>query len=294
MQLPAKTACVFPFLYALFYALAAYRRADAVNTVLFFCSMLAFELSVTGLNSYVDTKTNGMPLQFARETAKRILVCLLGFAVAAALFLVARTGWVVLLCGGLCFLAGILYSWGPAPLSHMPVGEVFSGVFEGFLIPFLVVYINAPAGSLAELSLRGWTLRAELNLWGLLRLFALCVPAMLGIANIMLANNICDLQADLRVGRRTLPSYIGARGGLRLFAANYYLAFAAVAFIAALGILPPYVLAALPMLFWVQKNIKAFQKLQSKSETFPYSVRNFTLLMAALIAAAAAAAFLPF
>lgn len=293
MQLPAKTACVFPFLLSLLYTWFAYRRIDPLSTGLFFLSMLAFELSVTGLNSYVDTKTNGMQLQFSRSTAKRILIVLLLLAAAAAVLLVARTGWIVFVCGGVCFLVGVLYSYGPAPISRMPLGEAFSGVFEGFFIPFLVVFINAPAGSLVGYSLSGWVLQIDFNLFGLFRLFLLVVPAMLGIANIMLANNICDLQADVRVNRYTLPYYIGTRNSLRLFALNYYAAFASVVLTAAFGILPPYVLAALVTLVFVQKNISAFRKVQSKAETFSYSIRNFTALMGALILAAGAAAFLP-
>lgn len=290
MQLPAKTACVLPFLLSLFYTLFAYRRLNAPNTLLFFLSMLAFELSVTGLNSYIDTKTNGMPLQFSRKAAKRILVALWALAVPAALLLVARTGFVVLVCGALCFFVGVVYSFGPAPISRMPLGEIFSGVFEGFLIPFLVVYINAPGGSLVGWSLSGWVLRLDFNLAGIFRLFVLTVPAMLGIANIMLANNICDLEADARVHRYTLPYYLGVRNSLRLFAAGYYAAFAAVVLIAAFGILPPYALAALAVLIFVQKNIRRFKAAQSKRDTFPYSVQNFVLLTGALIAAAGVAA----
>ena len=291
VQLPAKTACVFPFLLSLFYSFAAYRHADAVSTVLFFVSMLAFELLVTGLNSYIDTKTNGMPLQFARKTAKRILTVLGIVAVAAALVLVARTGWVVLILGGLCFLAGVFYSYGPAPISRMPLGEAFSGVFEGFFIPFLVVYLNAPAGGLVGYSFRDWILQIEFNLPGIFRLFLLSLPAMFGIANIMLANNICDVEADVRVKRYTLPYYLGKRSSLRLFALNYYAAFASVILTAALGILPPYVLAALLPFVLVQRNISVFKKLQSKSGTFPYSVQNFASVMIVLIVAAGAAAF---
>lgn len=254
--------------------------------------MLSFELMVTGLNSYIDTKTNGMPLQFPRKTAKRILIVLLAVAVATALFLAAETGWVVLICGGVCFLVGILYSYGPLPISHTPLGEIFSGVFEGFFIPFLVVSINSPDKSLIGYSLSRRVLQIEFNLPGMIRLFILSLPAVLGIADIMLANNICDLPEDIQVKRFTLPYYIGSRNSVRLFALNDYVAFAAVILTAALGILPPYTLAALLSFPFVQRNISAFKRLQSKNVTFPYSVQNFTLLMIPLISAAGVAAFI--
>lgn len=294
VQLPAKTACIFPFFLSLFYALAIYRHGNVTNTLIFFLSMLAFELSVTGLNSYIDTKTNGMELQFPRKTAKHILEGLLAFAVISALFLVFRAGLVVLILGGLCFLVGILYSYGPAPISRMPLGEVFSGIFEGFFIPFLVVYLNSPENSLIGYSFRGWVVQITLNLSSIFRLFILCIPAMLGIANIMLANNICDVEADIRVKRYTLPYYLGVQNSLRLFAANYYMAFFAVILTAVFRILPFYILAALLPFGLIQRNISRFQKLQSKTKTFPYSVKNFTFLMVSMIVVTGIAAFLHF
>lgn len=253
--------------------------------------MLAFELSVTGLNSYEDTKTNGMQLPFPRKTAKRILIALWVIAVFAAILLVIETGWIVFVCGGLCFLVGVLYSFGPAPISRMPLGEVFSGLFEGFFIPFLVVFINTPADSLIGFSLQNWILQINFNILGLFRLLVLTMPAILGIANIMLANNICDLQADIRVNRYTLPYYIGVQNSLRLFALNYYTAFAFVILTAIFRILPIYVLAVPLTLLVIQKNIVLFQKVQSKTDTFPTSVKNFSILMGALILIAGIAAF---
>lgn len=294
VQLPAKTACLLPFLLALFYTLYTYRQINVWNTIVFFVSMLAFELLVTGLNSYIDTKSNGMQLQFARKTAKRILIVLFVVAVAAGILLVFRAGLIVLAIGGLCFLVGILYSWGPASISRMPLGEVFSGGFEGFVLPFLVVFVNAPQNSLLGYSLSGWVLQVTLNISGIFRLFVLMIPAMFGIANIMLANNICDVEADTRVGRHTLPYHLGRRNSLRLFAAGYYVAFATILLTAVLGILPPYVLVALITIILVQRNISVFKNVQSKTETFPYSVKNFIALMGPLILVAAVAAFIRF
>lgn len=37
---------------------------------------------------------------------------------------------------------GIFYSFGPIPISRMPLGKIFSGIFMGFVIVFLFVYIQ--------------------------------------------------------------------------------------------------------------------------------------------------------
>ncbi|MFX4053976.1 1,4-dihydroxy-2-naphthoate prenyltransferase, partial [Streptococcus suis] len=66
------------------------------------------------------------------------------FSLLVSLLLGWRTSWLLLPMGGLCFLIGILYTFGPIPLSRMPLGEVFSGVTMGFCIFFLAVFIQQP------------------------------------------------------------------------------------------------------------------------------------------------------
>ncbi|SHI17633.1 1,4-dihydroxy-2-naphthoate octaprenyltransferase [Sporobacter termitidis DSM 10068] len=289
-QLPAKLACLLPFLLALFYADYTYHQISPVPTVIFFLTMLPFELTVTALNNYMDSKADGAALPFQRPAAKRILIVLWAVAAVGAVLLVWLEGAVVFVLGGLCVLVGIIYSFGPAPLSRMPLGEIFSGVFEGFFIPFLVVYINAPAQSLLWADFQAPVLRLGFNLLNLFELAVLAVPAILGIAAIMLANNICDVDNDVKVRRYTLPYYIGTKNAIRLYAALYGLAYAAVIAAALLKVLPPYVLLTLPGLFVVFRNVRRFKAFQSKKETFPLSIMNLLVMLVPLILAAAAAA----
>lgn len=294
VQLPAKTACLFPFLLALFYTMYRYRQVSAADSALFFISMLAFELSITGLNNTLDARKDGVSLTIGRTAARNILVILWIVAIAAAVLLVCRKGIVVLACGAVCFFVGVFYSlgakpFGIPPLSHMPLGELFSGVFEGFFIPFLVVYINAPADALAGWWYRGGALGVFVNLPGLFRLAVLAAPAMFGIADIMLANNICDMEPDRAVGRRTLPIAVGAKNAKRLFALLYIAAYADIILTAALGILPLYVLLVLLTAPLAAHNVRVFVRQPSKARTFPLSIRNLALLMVPLVLAAAAA-----
>jgi 1,4-dihydroxy-2-naphthoate octaprenyltransferase len=282
-------ACILPFLLALFYTALTYKQIDVRNTILFFISMFSFELSITGLNNYIDSKSNGMPLQFSKKVSLRILLILWVVAGITALVLVYYTGLVVLVSGAVCFCVGIFYTFGPAPISHMPLGEVFSGLFEGFLIPFLVVFINSPSQSLVAYSFHNWLLQVSLNILGLFRLLILTIPAMLGIANIMLANNICDKDEDVKVSRFTLPYYLGAKNSIRLFALIYYAAFADMIVMAVFKVLPLYVLVVIIAILLVQKNIKTFKHHQSKKDTFPLSVQNFMLIMVPLILVTASA-----
>ncbi len=286
VEIRTKIASLLPFLLGLAYAAYAYPPLNGWRTGLFFLSMLCFDMTTTALNNYIDTKTNNVPLQFERSTAKRILLVMLALAILFGLglvFISGDAGIVILAVGGLCFLVGILYTFGPAPISRMPLGELFSGVFMGFFIPFLVVLINAPADRLVFYAYDAGVLSLGFRLPDLIRLAILTVTPVCGIANIMLANNICDVERDVRVNRFTLPYYIGQKNAIRLFGTLYAAAYLSVVVLAVFNILPLYALITLVTAPLVYKNVRRFAALQSKSETFPLSVANLVLSTVPLI-----------
>jgi 1,4-dihydroxy-2-naphthoate octaprenyltransferase len=240
-------------------------------------------MATTALNNYIDTRASGSELPFSRPTARVVLLVLLTLATAGGIWLAVLTSPVVLLAGAACFFIGIVYTFGPAPISRMPLGEVFSGLFMGFFIPFIVAVINLPGDALVGLGWHAPQLVLALNIPGLLHLMLLAIPPICGIANIMLANNICDVEHDVQINRFTLPFYLGKTWSLRLFAALAMIGFVAIALIGLLGILPVSVLLALPFLYPVLKNIRLFNARQSKPETFPLSVQNFILTVLPMI-----------
>jgi len=290
VEIRTKIASLLPFLLGLGYVAFTYHQVNALRTGLFFMSMLCFDMATTALNNYIDTKTNQVALPVSRPAALRILLALLALAAVLGLLLVWQSGpagLVVLAAGALCFLIGIFYTFGPAPISRMPLGEAFSGFFMGFFIPFLIVTVNAPADSLVFYSLTGGVLSVSLQLPDLIKLGVLTVTPICGIANIMLANNICDVERDVKVNRFTLPYYIGQKNALRLFGALYAAAYASVLVLAVFRILPVYTLAGLLTAPLVWKNVRRFAAKPSKRETFALSVLNLVLTMVPLILAAA-------
>ncbi|MBN2882397.1 MAG: UbiA family prenyltransferase, partial [Clostridia bacterium] len=188
--------------------------------------------------------------------------------------------------GVLCFTAGILYTFGPVPISRLPLGEVFSGIFYGFFIPFLIVYINMPGGSLLTLEYDRILdkLIFSLTVKPIFALLLLSVIPVAVTADIMLANNICDVEKDIAVRRYTLPHFIGNKA-ITLFAVIYYATYAANIAMVVLGILHPVTLIALLTFPLVQKNINAFRKVQIKETTFGISIINFIVIMMANTAA---------
>ena len=133
-----------------------------------------------------------------------VIIVLLLTAVGAGIALFLSTGWLILPLG-IVFAVGILYSFGPIPISRMPLGELFSGLFMGFVILFIAAWIHADGGHLAVLDLQDGVLSLQVNLPEVLLPLVVSLPAILGIANIMLANNICDMDEDMENKRYTRP-----------------------------------------------------------------------------------------
>ncbi len=281
IEIKTKITSTFAFLLTIAFILYNDQKIDWMKTVVFFCSMFVFDLTTTAINNYIDTKTNEQVLQFKRRTALIILFVLFGISTALGLYLVYLTDIVVLLLGGVCFLAGVLYTYGPVPISRQPLGELLSGVFYGLFIPFLLLYINLPEGTFLTLTLSWERISLELLVMPLVSVLLLSVPPVCTTANIMLANNICDLEKDIAVKRYTLPYYLG-RKALYLFAAIYYAVYIAIIAMVILGILSPICLISLITVIFVQRNISIFMKRQDKATTFITSIKNYIIVMGSL------------
>jgi len=277
-EIKTKITSVLTFGLTLAYLLSSGREINVYRSFVFFLGMFLFDLTATTVNNYCDTKKNHQTLQFSRRTALAITLILFAASTLLGLYLVYLTDLFVLFLGGLCFLLGILYSYGPVPISHGPYGEVISGLFYGLLIPTLLFYINLPNGELLSYSLSLSKFSFELNFAPALEIALLSVVPFCLTANIMLANNTCDVKHDVAVNRYTLPYYL-KDNALRLFAALYYAAYVSVVIMVFLKLLSPMSLLLLVTLLPVQKNINRFRKRQLKEETFASSIKNFILII---------------
>ena len=109
----------------------------------------------------------------------------------------AGAGPVPLLIGAVGGATVLLYSGGPLPVSSLPLGEVVSGFVMGGLIP------------LGTAACADGKLHPEILFYSL--------PLIIGIGLIMMSNNGCDIEKDLRAGRRTLPMILGRERTLKLY-----------------------------------------------------------------------------
>ncbi|WP_410770495.1 1,4-dihydroxy-2-naphthoate polyprenyltransferase [Fontibacillus sp. BL9] len=296
VEIQTKAASMIPFLLGTIYALFRFHEFQTGHFILMLLSLLSFDMATTAINNYYDYKKASKKHGYGYEihnaivnykmnpgAVVAIIVILLAIAIGAGIALFLDTGWLILLLGGLSFAVGILYSFGPIPISRMPLGEIFSGLFMGFVIMFISAYIHV-GDRLASLKIEGGVMMLQVQLVEVVLIFLVSIPAILGIANIMLANNICDLEEDIENKRYTLPVYIGRKHALGLFRILYYAAYADILVLFFLGVNPILLVLALLTLIPVSKNIRAFTEKPTKQFTFALSVQNFVLTNLARIA----------
>ncbi|WP_097026437.1 1,4-dihydroxy-2-naphthoate polyprenyltransferase [Clostridium peptidivorans] len=287
VEIQTKVASVIPFILGTLYSLYRYETFNFQNFITMFISLITFDMATTAINNYCDYRKANVDYEvenpiishgIGNTTAVFIIFALVIIAVAFGIKLTLNTNIVVLLIGLISFAAGILYTFGPIPISRMPLGEVFSGIFMGLIITFLAIYIHIYDENILTLAYQNSILKININIFEVFYIFLVSIPAIGGIANIMLANNICDVETDIINKRFTLPYYIGRKSALNLFKFLYYIGYVDIAVLVILGILPITSLLVLATLLPVNKNIKLFCENPSKSKTFVLAVKNFVII----------------
>jgi len=247
-----------------------------------FISLLAFDMATTAINNYIDNKKSSQTLLFKyginESTVLFTIFLLITIAIVFGVLLTINTNIIVLIIGTISFSVGILYTFGPVPISRMPLGELFSGLFMGFIIIFLSIYIHIYDTSIITFVYTKNILSLSINIIEIIYIFLFSLPAIIGIANIMFANNICDVEEDITNDRFTLPYYLGKVMSHRLFKLSYYIGYADIFILVILKVIPLASLLILLTYILVNKNITLFAQRPMKSETFILSVKNFVLM----------------
>ena len=296
VEIQTKVASVIPYVTALLYVLYSTKHLNWLNMLIMFCSMVIFDMTVTALNNYFDYKRaekkhgynyeiHNSIVQYGLKTStvKATIAVMVTISAALGLLLVYRTNLITLVLGGLCFVIGFAYSYGPMPISRTPFGEIFSGLTMGLGIPFITYYVNVYDSNVLNLSLVGRGLTVSMDIYQLAGIVLVSLPAVFGIANIMLANNICDIEDDLPNKRYTLPIVVGREKAITLLKILFALAYVAIVGAVVLGVLPLYSLLALLTIIPLSKNVKMFVANPTKKDTFGAIVGSFVMLNVALL-----------
>ena len=289
VELRTKLASVIPFVVGLLYSVWTFGNFNGVNMILFFIGMLCFDMATTVMNNlmdYVKAKNETYRQeeniigrsQITVRQATIIFAGLLGVATVVGLILVWRTNLILLFVGMLCFIIGIFYTFGPIPISRMPLGEVLSGVAMGFGIFWIVIFLNSPEASFAWMGLEEGILIVRLTLLDHFKVALLSLPLVCTIANIMLSNNLCDLETDITNHRYTLVYYIGKTAALKLYQCLYIMSFVAIIIAVVFRVAPILMLGTIVVMLPVYQNIQKFMQKQEKRTTFALAIKNMVMI----------------
>lgn len=290
VEIKTKVASILPFALGIALAWHRYDTFRPLTLGLFFISLITLDMATTAINNYMDYKRaikqegynyeihNAMVHHSLKEShVLTVIALLLLTCVATGILLALRTDVIILLVGMLGFGVGTLYSFGPLPISRTPLGELASGVMMGGFIVFVTVYSQIYDLGFVVLSLKDWVVSLHVNLYELMAIALTCLPMIMLISNIMLANNLCDIEDDMENRRYTLPVLIGRRQGLLLYKAMILVAYLAMIAGVALGFLPITCLVTLITALPVYRHVKRFDAEQKKATTFVTAVQNFVL-----------------
>ncbi len=288
VEIQTKVASVFPFLIGTLATVRLYGHFDGLNFIIMLGALLSIDMATTAINNYMDYRkaidTSGygynehnaiVQSRLSIKTVEKTIALLLLTGILLGLYLVIRTDYIVLLVGVLAFAVGISYTFGPFPISRTPFGEIFSGVAMGFGIPFLAMYIHLKNPDWVKLHFLGDYISLVLNWHAILVVCWLTIPLVIGIGNIMFANNICDMEEDFKNGRFTLALSLGKPLSLKLFRVAYGFIYPLIIIGVVLKLLPWTSLIALGSFWKVNCLSNAFVKEPIKSKTFVLAVKSF-------------------
>ncbi|MBT2582592.1 1,4-dihydroxy-2-naphthoate polyprenyltransferase [Planococcus sp. ISL-109] len=180
-----------------------------------------------------------------------LVLAFLLYAISAVLglYIAAATSWWLLAVGGIGMLVGFFYTGGPYPIAYTPLGELFSGLFMGFLIVIVAFYVQT--GTITTTAIM------------------LAIPSTLLVAAIMMANNIRDMVGDEKSGRRTLAILAGRPAAVTIFMWFFILSYAWIILLVVLGTVSPWALLVLLSIIKPIKVIMIFKRYTEPLQVMP-------------------------
>ena len=286
VDIRTKFTSILPVFLGVAFSIYYFEAFNLLNTVIFIVAAALLDFTTTAINVLIDYRTasneeskrTGNIIGRENIPEKLIVNYIFGMLLGSfllGLILVFRTNIILLFIGLICFIIGITYTYGPIPISRMPLGELLSGPPLGFGIIFIAVFINHTEALILDLSFENSLFTLQGNWYTILAIFFVSLPQVFLISNIVLANNICDLEQDIDNRRFTLVFHIGKEESIRLYNWLTFGSYVALIIPIIFGWLPVIMLLIYPTLFYVKNQVALFNARQIKEETFVTSVKSF-------------------
>ena len=277
VQIQTIIISALPYIIGSLMASYYYHHFNLSYCLWLFLAVISFHLAVNGHNQYTDylrykknhvTSYNNILEKFniSRKWARNVIILLTLVSATIGIILSFKVGLIILLIGFFSYLIGYCYSGGPYPILKTPFGEPASGITMGYNITLLGIYVNI------------YNIHPFDSFFWAKAIIVAC-PAIFVIANVMLANNICDVEEDVKIGRKTLPFYIGRKNALIVLCIYYVLAYIFLILSVVLHYLPTLALGGLLTIPLVYRSTRTFVKDPHKETTFKGILTNVLLVL---------------
>lgn len=277
VQIQTIIISALPYIIGSLMASYYYHHFNLSYCLWLFLAVISFHLAVNGHNQYTDylrykknhvTSYNNILEKFniSRKWARNVIILLTLVSATIGIILSFKVGWIILLIGFFSYLIGYCYSGGPYPILKTPFGEPASGITMGYNITLLGIYVNI------------YNIHPFDSFFWAKAIIVAC-PAIFVIANVMLANNICDVEEDVKIGRKTLPFHIGRKNALIVLCIYYVLAYIFLILSVVLHYLPTLALGGLLTIPLVYRSTRTFVKDPHKETTFKGILTNVLLVL---------------
>jgi len=258
MDVKTLIASILPVLYGTAYAWYKY---DVFDLTLLICLLVAMILIQSATNMVndcsdyesgadqsdllIDEKVLARGETSVKEVARLAIVFVL-VSFVIGLYIAFRTSYAVLIVGLIGGIIALLYSLGPLPISHLPIGELVSGTTMGVGITSTVIYVQSGFVSLETV--------------------LVALPLALFIGTVLLSNNLSDIVKDKEQGRKTLSILIGVEKSEILWIINVLSILIVITGLFFVGIFPAPVIFFVLALFSF-KNFTAFLSYKKSIKT---------------------------
>ena len=277
VQIQTIIISALPYIIGSLMASYYYHHFNLSYCLWLFLAVISFHLAVNGHNQYTDYlryKKNHVisynnileKFNISRKWARNVIILLTLVSATIGIILSFKVGWIILLIGFFSYLIGYCYSGGPYPILKTPFGEPASGITMGYNITLLGIYVNI------------YNIHPFDSFFWAKAIIVAC-PAIFVIANVMLANNICDVEEDVKIGRKTLPFYIGRKNALIVLCIYYALAYIFLILSVVLHYLPTLAFGGLLTIPLVYRSTRTFVKDPHKETTFKGILMNVLLVL---------------
>lgn len=293
VEIRTKIASFFPMMVGFLWTHYYYKEFNWVNSIVFFLAATFFDMTVTAINNTMDyhkaiddeyKRSENVIGKYNLDFRKMVMVLLtlLVISLALSLALVWLTDPILLVIGAIMYFIGVIYTFGPLPISRTPYGEIFSSLTMGFGITFLAVYMTRYEDLLSS-TWSNTSVVLNVGWFDIITIFWFSLPQIFLIANIMLANNTRDLDTDIQNNRWTLVYYIGRPVAIKLYQIFSVLPWVVWLTYILAGLLPWWTLAAFAVGYYHYQSVQRYSERIPQPIAFKEAIQSFILFLSTYV-----------